>query len=330
MNLWEGTVVEALSLNREKDNMKKSKYSAISKKFIKNFKKYWGLYLLLLPTLIYVLIYHYYPMYGVQIAFRDFSPSAGILGSKFVGFKYFTKFLSSYRFWELLKNTLSLSIWSLICSFPVPIILALMLNQFKHKRYRSFIQTVIYAPNFITVVVLVGMLSIFLSPHTGIVNHLNTAFGGESIHFLGQEKWFLPLYILSGIWQGAGFGTIIYLGALSGVSPELYEAAKMDGATKLQVIRHVDLPTIMPTIVIMFILAIGGIMNVGFEKVLLMQNDLNRGASDVIATYVYEIGIQQAQYSYSAAIGLFNSIINAILLIGANQISKRVSDTSLW
>ncbi|MGL4373721.1 MAG: ABC transporter permease subunit, partial [Turicibacter sp.] len=192
------------------------------------------------------------------------------------------------------------------------------------------IQTIIYAPNFITVVVLVGMLSLFLSPHTGVVNHFIKALGGDPIFFMGESKWFIPLYILSGIWQGAGFGTIIYLGALSGVSPELYEAAKIDGASKFQIIRNIDYPAIMPTVVIMFILAIGGIMNVGFEKVFLMQNDLNRSVTDIIATYTYEIGIQQAQYSYSAAIGLFNSVINAVLLIVANQISKKVSDVSLW
>ncbi|MGL4338747.1 MAG: ABC transporter permease [Turicibacter sp.] len=310
----------------ENERVKPSKIT----KFKRNFKKYWGIYLLLLPTLIYVFIYHYIPMYGVQIAFRDFSPSKGILESTWVGFKHFERFLTSYRFAELLKNTISLSVLTLIFSFPVPIILSLLLNQFRFKKYRSFIQTIIYAPNFITVVVLVGMLSLFLSPHTGVVNHFIKALGGDPIFFMGESKWFIPLYILSGIWQGAGFGTIIYLGALSGVSPELYEAAKIDGASKFQIIRNIDYPAIMPTVVIMFILAIGGIMNVGFEKVFLMQNDLNRSVTDIIATYTYEIGIQQAQYSYSAAIGLFNSVINAVLLIVANQISKKVSDVSLW
>lgn len=295
-----------------------------------NLKKYYQLYILILPTLLYVFIYHYIPMYGVQIAFRDFSPSKGILNSTFVGLKYFKKFFESYRFEQLLTNTLKLSLLSLVFSFIVPIVLALLLNQFRHKRYRGFIQTVIYAPNFITVVVLVGMMSVFFSPHTGIINHLIRAMGGDPIFFMGSKEWFTPLYILSGIWQGAGFGTIIYLGALSGISPELYEAARVDGATRFQIIRKVDIPCIMPTIVIMLILSVGGIMNVGFEKVLLMQNDLNRSVSDIIGTYVYDIGITQAQYSYSAAIGLFNSVVNAILLIIANQISKRVSETSLW
>lgn len=323
MKASEGMLTQPNIINSKAKRKKQSK-------FMRNFKKYYGIYLLLIPTLIYVLVYYYFPMYGVQIAFRDFSPSKGILESTWVGFKYFERFMSSYRFGELLKNTLQISILSFVCSFPVPIILALLLNQFKFKKYRSFIQTVIYAPNFITTVVIVGMLSLFLSPYNGIVNHMIKAMGGEAIFFMGDEAWFLPVYILSGIWQGAGFGTIIYLGALSGVSPELYEAARMDGASKLQTIRHIDFPAITPTIVIMLILSIGGIMNVGFEKVFLMQNDLNKGVSDIISTYVYEIGIQQAQYSYSAAIGMFNSVVNAILLVVANQISKKVSDTSLW
>lgn len=297
---------------------------------MKAIKKYYQIYLLLLPAVIYVFVYHYIPMYGIQIAFRDFSPSAGILNSPWVGLEYFERFFHSYRFVQLLKNTLIISLTYLILSFPVPIILALLLNQFRHKRYKSFIQTAIYAPNFITVVVLVGMLSVFLSPHTGIVNILLNKMGIESIFFMGNKEWFIPVYVISGIWQTAGFGTIIYIGALSSVSSEHYEAAKVDGASKFQIIKNVDIPCITPTIVIMLILAIGGVMNVGFEKVLMMQNDTNRAISDIIPTYVYDIGITQAQYSYSAAIGVFNSVVNAVLLVIANQISRRFTEASLW
>lgn len=293
-------------------------------------KKHYQIYVLLIPTLIYVFVYNYIPMYGVQIAFRDYSPKKGILESTWVGLKYFVKFFESYRFEQLLGNTLILSLMTLVISFPIPIIIALMINQVRSKKIQSFVQNILYAPNFITVVVLVGMMNVFLSPHTGIVNIIIQKLGGDPVHFMGETGWFRWLYVLSGVWQTTGFNAVIYLGALSSVSQELYEAAKIDGASRFQTLLNVDLPCIKPMVMTMLILAVGGLMNVGFEKVLIMQNDLNRGVSDVIGTYVYDIGITQAQYSYSTAIGLFNTVINATLLILANKFSKKVSEEGIW
>lgn len=288
------------------------------------------LYLFLLPTLIWAVIFRYVPMYGVQIAFKKFIASRGIVGSPWVGFQHFEIFLNSYHFWDLLKNTIELSVYGLLFSFPLPIILALLLNQFNNQKYKRFVQTVIYAPNFISTVVLVGMMLVFLSPSSGLVNKIIQYFGGESIFFFGEPGWFQPLYILSGIWQGTGFGTIVYLGALSGISQELHEAAIVDGANKLQRICYVDIPGILPTIVIMFILALGGIMSIGYEKALLMQTALNMQKSSILPTYVYQVGLEQAQYSFSTAVGLFNSAINLVLVVGANKLSRKLSDTSLW
>lgn len=293
-------------------------------------KRNYELYLFLLPIVVLYLIFRYYPMYGVQIAFKDFSASQGIWGSEWVGLKHFIQFFNAYNFWPIIKNTITLSLMSLVFGFPVPIIVALMLNQVLAKRFKKFVQTVIYAPHFISTVVLVGMLHVFLSPNSGIVNHLITFFGGDPVLFMADEGWFRPLYVLSGIWQETGFSTIIYLAALAGVSPELHEAAIMDGASKLKRIRHVDIPGILPTIIILLVLAVGNIMSVGFEKAFLMQSDLNYQTSNILPTYVYEQGIMKAQYSFSAAIGLFNSVINIILLFIVNRTAKKLTETSLW
>jgi len=293
-------------------------------------KRDYELYLFLLPIVLIYLIFRYYPMYGVQIAFKDFTPSKGVWGSEWVGFQHFIDFFNSYNFWTIISNTLSLSVFSLIFSFPAPIIIAIMLNQMLSKRYKKFIQTVIYAPHFISVVVLVGMLNVFLSPNSGIINHIITWFGGDPVLFLADEDWFRPLYILSGVWQETGFATIIYLAALAGINPELHEAATVDGASKWKRIWHVELPGILPTIIILLILALGNIMSIGFEKAFLMQNDLNYATSNIIPTYVYELGIQKAQYSFSTAVGLFNSVINIILIVTVNRISKKLTETSLW
>lgn len=293
-------------------------------------KRNYELYLFLVPILLVYLVFKYYPMYGVQIAFKDFSPSQGIWGSEWVGFKHFIDFFDSYNFWTIISNTLTLSFLSLVFGFPAPVIIAILLNQMLGKRYKKFIQTVIYAPHFISTVVLVGMLNVFLSPNSGIVNHLITLFGGEPILFMADEGWFRPLYILSGIWQETGFSTIIYLAALAGVNPELHEAAIMDGASKWKRVWYVDIPGILPTIVILLILALGNIMSIGFEKAFLMQSDLNYAASNIIPTYVYELGIQKAQYSFSTAVGLFNSVINIILIVTVNRIAKKMTETSLW
>ncbi|WP_372516754.1 ABC transporter permease [Paenibacillus silviterrae] len=288
------------------------------------------LYLLLFPTLLYFIIFHYIPIYGVQIAFKKFIASKGISGSPWVGFEHFERFFRSDQFLIVLKNTLGISLYELLVSFPVPIVLALMLNQLASEKFKKFVQTVTYAPHFISVVVVVGMLKLFLSPSTGLVNQIIALFGGESIFFLASVDWFKTLFIFSGVWQNAGWATIIYLAALAGVNPDLHEAAVMDGANKLQRVRHIDLPSIMPTIIILLILNIGHFMSVGYEKVYLMQNPLNLNASEVIQTYVYKTGLLNAQFSYSAAIGLFNSVVNFILLITVNQIAKRMKQTSLW
>ncbi|ADO56686.2 sugar ABC transporter permease [Paenibacillus polymyxa SC2] len=317
--------------------MVNTKISELDHSTIKPNRKIWNqikrdyeLYLFLLPIIIIYLVFKYYPMYGIQIAFKDFSPSRGIWESEWVGFKHFIDFFDSYNFWTIMTNTLTLSVLSLVFSFPAPIIIAIMLNQMLAKRYKKIVQTVIYAPHFISTVVLVGMLNVFLSPNSGIVNHIITWFGGDPIMFLADEGWFRPLYILSGVWQETGFATIIYLAALAGVNPELHEAAIMDGASKWKRVMHVDIPNILPTIVILLILALGNIMGIGFEKAFLMQNDLNYATSNIIPTYVYEIGIQKAQYSFSTAIGLFNSVVNIILIVTVNRIAKKLTETSLW
>ena len=290
----------------------------------------WELYLFLIPTIAYFLIFRYYPMYGIQIAFRNFKSTKGILGSQWVGLRNFERFFSATDFWQLLNNTLSVSIGTLLCSFPVPILLALFLNQLPSKRYKKIVQTVIYAPHFISTVVLVGIISLFFSPSSGIVNFIIQWLGGTPIHFMGQASWFRPLYIGSDIWQNAGWGSILYLAALASISPELHEAAVVDGANKFQRILHVDLPGILPTIVVMFILNSGKVMSVGFEKAYLMQTSLNLSASEIIATYVYKRGLLQAQFSFSTAVGLFESLANLILILTMNFISKKVTDSSLF
>lgn len=293
-------------------------------------KRNYFLYLFILPSFLYILIFSYWPMYGVQIAFKDFLPYAGMMKSPWVGFKHFKKFFESIMFWKLLGNTVSLSLYALIASFPLPIILAFMINYTKNARLKKFTQTVTYAPHFISTVVLVGMLSIFLSPRSGFINTIIQAFGGKSVFFMGEEGWFRHVYVWSGVWQGTGWASIIYIAALAGVSPELHEAAIIDGASKLQRMRYIDLPSIMPTITILLILNMGQIMNVGFEKVLLMQNDLNIGVAEVISTYTYKVGLVNAEYSYSTAIGLFNNIINFAIPLVVNRGARKLSGTSLW
>jgi putative aldouronate transport system permease protein len=295
------------------------------KKILNNYQ----LYLFLLPALIYFIVFHYYPMYGVLIAFKDFIATQGIMGSPWVGFKHFERFFDSYQFWTLIKNTLGLSGLQLIIGFPLPIILALMMNQIRYEKYKRFVQTVVYAPHFISVVVLSGMIYVFFS-NNGLINNMITIFGGESISFMSKPEWFKPLYIGSSVWQETGWAAIIYLAALAGVSPELHEAAVMDGASKWHRILHVDIPAIMPTAVILLILSVGNMMNIGFEKAYLLQTPLNQPAAEIIPTYVYKLGLQQAQYSFAAAVGLFNAIINLILLVSVNKFAKKLSGQGLW
>ncbi|EMF0180594.1 MULTISPECIES: ABC transporter permease [Enterococcus] len=312
-----------LDVNKEKE---KTKWSEIKKKLYKSRQ----LYIFVIPALVVVAVFSYGPMYGVIIAFKDYIPSLGIFGSPWVGFKHFQRFFDSYYFWDLIKNTLGISIYSLVVGFPLPIILALALNELKDGKFKKFTQTVTYAPNFISVVVVCGMLIAFLTPSTGIINHLRVFLGFERISFMTDPRWFKTIYVLSGVWQGTGWGSVIYLAALSGVDTQLHEAATVDGATRWQRIWYINLPTIIPTMVILLIMNVGSLMSLGYEKILLMQNALNMDSSNVIATFVYKQGLLDAQYSYASAVGLFNAAINAFLLITVNKISRKVSETSLW
>ena len=290
----------------------------------------WDLYCMLIPVAVFYILFHYAPMYGVQIAFKDFLASKGIWGSPWVGMKHFNRFFNSYYFERLLFNTISISVYQLVFGFPIPILLALMINEVRSGPFKKLVQNITYAPHFLSVVVIAGMLTSFLHPEKGIVNHFIMLFGGESIDFLSEPSWFKPVYIISGIWQNAGWNSIIYISALAGIDPQLHEAAKIDGAGRLARIIHVNLPGILPTIVILLILNVGQIMNVGFEKVFLLQNDLNKSASDIISTFSYSIGIKGGQYSFASAIGLFNSVINFTLLVLVNTVSRKLGETSLW
>ena len=302
----------------------------ISEVTVKQMRANWLLYLFLLPAVVYFIVFHYAPLYGIQIAFKEFDPVLGISGSPWVGMKYFNRFFSSPRFSQILTNTVALSLYGLIAGFPAPILLALMLNYTPNVRLRRFAQTVTYAPHFISTVVIVGMLSAFMSPTSGFINTLIKMMGGEPIYFFGKAEYFRHIYVWSDVWQSCGWGSIIYLAALTSVNPELHESAIIDGANKFQRILHIDLPTIMPTTVIMLILSAGNIMNVGFEKTYLMQNSLNLATSEVISTYTYKVGLMQAQYEYSTAIGLFNNVVNFIIVLIVNRVSKLVSGNSLW
>ena len=289
-----------------------------------------ALYVFLIPAMAYIIIFHYWPMYGVQIAFRNYTFQNGITGSPWVGDKWFRYFFKSPLFSSLLRNTLTLSLYSLAAGFPMPIILALMIHNTPGRVYRRTIQTVTYLPHFISTVVLVGMLSCFFSVNSGFINTMLESLGGTRKQFMGMPQYFRHVYVWSGVWQGMGWSSIIYMAALTGISPELHEAAMIDGASRLQRIWHIDIPGIVPTMVILLILRAGSIMSVGFEKVYLMQNSLNSPVSEIISTYTYKQGMLSMKYSYSSAIGLFNNVINFIFLTIVNGVSKRLSGNSLW
>lgn len=291
----------------------------------KRILEHWQLYLLLLVPVVLTIIYKYIPMYGIQIAFRNYKPSRGFTGSEWVGLDWFERLFTAPTFSRMIKNTVLLSLYSLLWSFPVPIILALAINQLRFKRYKRVVQTVLYAPHFISVMVVCGMIRIFLSPNGGLINLLLDS----NVDFLSESSAFRTIYIASGIWQDAGWGTIVYLATLSTVDATLYEAAKIDGASLFQRILHVDLPQLVPMIIMQLIMSAGGLMNVGFEKVMLLQTDLNKATSDVIAVYVYEQGILNAKYSYSTAVGLFNTVINIVLLIIVNNVAKKAADVNI-
>ncbi|HML46931.1 MAG TPA: ABC transporter permease subunit [Clostridia bacterium] len=288
------------------------------------------LYVFLLPSFALLAVFHYAPMYGIQIAFKNFKALFGIWGSAWVGLKHFQTFFHSYRFGVLLQNTLTVSVYSLVVGFPMPILLALAFNYVKSGKFKKLAQTVSYAPHFISTVVMVGMLSMFFSPTTGFINTFRAALGMDKIHFFGVAAYFPHLYVWSGVWQGAGWGAIIYIATLSGVDPEQHEAAIIDGAIIPQRMWHIDLPALLPTIVILLILNVGSLMSVGYEKVYLMQNPINLTTSEVISTYTYKIGLENAEYSYSAAIGLFNTVINFILLLSVNAVANKISGMGLF
>ena len=293
-------------------------------------KKNWQLYVLLLPALIWLAIFCYVPMYGILLAFKDFSIRKGIAASPWAGLKYFEQFFSTAVAGTLIKNTLMLSLLSLLVVFPLPILFALLLNQLQSKRFKKFVQTASFAPYFVSNVVVVSIMTVILAPSSGFVNVLLQSFGSEPIMFMTRPEYFRSLYVVSQVWQSMGFNAIVYLAALTGISPDLHEAAIVDGANKLQRIIHIDIPTIMPTIVIMLILAIGSIMTVGYEKVYLMQSGMNTSVSEIISTYVYKVGLLNAQYSFSTAVGLFNSISNFILLLAANLITRKVAGLGIF
>ncbi len=298
--------------------------------FWEYFKRNWALYCFLIPAVVIVFLFHYLPLFGLQIAFRDYTPAGGFMGSTWVGLKHFERFFNSPKFWPVILNTVKTSVCTLLFTFPLPIVFAVFLNQLQNLRYKKFVQTVTYMPYFISTVVLIGMINIFFSPSSGLVNGIIRLFGGEPIAFLNNPGFFLPAYIGSAIWQQTGWSAIIYLAALTSVPPELHEAAIVDGASKMKRILTIDIPYIMPTIVIQLILLVGNVMNVGFEKIFLMQNPLNLEVTEVISTYVYKMGILNYQYSFSTAVNLFNSVINLFLLLTVNRICKKISDTSLF
>lgn len=302
-----------------------SRWDIIRKDLVKN--RY--IYIMLLPVITYYIVFHYVPLYGAQIAFKNFTPSKGIWDSPWVGFKYFEEFFNSYYFERLLRNTVLISLYDLIFGFPAPIILALLLNEIKSNIFKRTVQTVTYLPHFISLVVICGMIIDFLA-RDGLVNNMLNRFGIESIPFMIKPEWFRTVYVASNIWQGIGWGSIIYLAALSNIDPQLYEAATIDGAGRFRQALHVTLPGILPTIVIMLILRLGQMLNVGSEKILLLYNTSTYETADVISTFVYRKGILEASYSYSTAIGLFNSVINFALLVIANFISRKATETSLW
>ncbi len=289
----------------------------------------WQLYLLLIPGILLTVIYKYIPMYGVQIAFRDYNASLGFWNSPFVGFKWFQKFFTNYKCMALIKNTVLISLYSILWTFPIPIILSLMMNQLRFEKFKKVSQTILYAPHFVSVMIVCGMLRIFLSPYGGLISMIASALGADlSVGILDRPEYFRTIYIASSIWQDAGWGMIIYMATLSGVDPALHEAAKVDGANTWQRIIHIDFPALVPMIMIQLIMSFGNLMNVGFEKAFLLQTDLNSASSEIIATYVYEQGMLKSMYSFSTAVGLFNTIVNIVLLIIVNRISKKAAGIS--
>ena len=309
--------------------MKQAKINCRTNGVFKQMKKYWVLYLMFLPAVLYYVIFAYKPMYGALIAFKDFEPTLGFMESPWVGFKHFIKFFDSYYFWRLIKNTFTISGFTILFGFPAPIILALLMNEIQSSAFKRTVQTITYLPHFISMVVICGMIKIFTGD-SGIITDIVVMFGGERTSLLNKAEFFVPIYVISNIWQTVGWGTIIYLAALTGVDQELYEAAAIDGAGRFRQTLSITLPGIAPTIITMLILRLGNILSVGYEKIILLYNPMTYQTADVISSYNYRAGLLESQWSYSTAVGLFNSAINLAFLVLTNKISKSVSETSLW
>ncbi|MFD1673500.1 ABC transporter permease [Alicyclobacillus fodiniaquatilis] len=302
-----------------------------TRQVIKKIRRHWQLYLVIVLPFTFLVVFNYVPMVGVQIAFRNYNPVQGIWRSPWIGMQEFSFFYHSPYFWPVIRNTLTISIYSLLVGTPTALILALSLNEVKHERFKRVVQMFTYAPYFISTVVMVGIMEIILSPSAGLLGQIAQVLGIHNVpNILGSSKAFPSLYVWSGVWQETGYGAVIYLAALANVNPELYEAAKIDGASRLQKIWHVDLPAIRPTIIILFILSVGGILGVGFEKAFLLQNSLNLSASEIISTYTYKMGLVDANFSFSAAVGLLNSAVGFILILIVNFVARKVSETSLF
>lgn len=316
-----------LKKSENPDEKKYGKYSLMNIK--RDFHMNKGLYLLMIPVLLYYIYFRYVPMFGAIIAFKDFSPALGILGSPWVGFEHFIDFFTGIQFGRILKNTLTISIASLIFCFPAPILLALLINEVTYMPFKKSVQTITYLPHFISLVVICSMIKEFTSAD-GIITHFVALLGGSGENMLNNAKLFVPIYIVSDIWQTIGWSSILYLAALTTIDSELYEAAKIDGAGRIRQVIYVTIPGIMPTIITMFILRLGSVLNVGYEKILLLYSPMNYETSDVISTYVYRAGLQEFKYDFASAVGLFNSVINFFLVYSANLISRKVSETSLW
>ena len=297
----------------------------------KHFRRYGALYIMLILPMTVLILFHYVPMYGVQIAFRNYRITRGIADSPWVGFKYFIKFFRYHNFWQIIRNTLVVNLYSLL-TFPLSLILALLLAHVPFRRFAKIVQNVSYVPHFISMVVLCSMVIQFTNARTGMINSFLGLFGVPPVNYMAKKEYYYSIYVWSGVWQDLGYSSIIYIAALAGISPELHEAAIMDGASIVKRIWHIDVPGVMPTFCILLIMRCGSLMNVGFEKALLLQNSLNMSVSEVISTYSYNIGLNSAtpQYSYASAIGLFTSVINLIMLCLVNSVVKRVSDSSLW
>ncbi len=299
-------------------------------RLLRHLKEYWVLYLFILPALLDIIVFRYFPMYGLQIAFRNYRVNKGIWGSDWVGLKHFVKFITSPNFKQLMSNTLILSFSTMLFTFPLPIILAIMLNETRNVALKKTAQMITYMPHFISLVAVVGLVKLFTNPSSGIINQIIVALGGEAQNYLAISSAFRPIYVITEVWQHTGWSTIIYLSALTSVSTDTVEASYIDGVNRLQKIWYVDLPTILPTIITLLILSAGNVLSIGFEKVFLLQNDLTRDVSEVIATYTYRLGIVGGQFSFTSAVGMFNNVLNCIILVVVNWISNKVSDTSIF